>query len=72
MYKNNPRRQQGESSSLRFICTMCLMQEEGETFLAGGMEMTSLEESEGKWTVSSRILTSRDESEGHSRREQCE
>lgn len=70
MYKNNPRRQQGEASSLRFICTMCLMQEEGENFLAGGIEMTSLGEREGKWTVSSRISTSGDESEGHSRREQ--
>ena len=48
------------------------MQEEGETFLAGGVEMTSWGEREGKRTASSRISTSRDESEGHSRRrEQC-
>ena len=48
-------------SCLRFICTVCLTQEEGETFLAGGVEMTSWS---CKRTASSRILTSRDESEG--------
>lgn len=31
-----------EVGSLRFICHTCLMHRGGETFLAGGVEMTSL------------------------------